>query len=388
MSLIQWIKKHMTALKYDGTLWKLVLDLSTSNPVDIISNINDISSISGRFLSKNNSILYSWGDGLYGQLGDGTWSIRDYPVRVYGLANVISSSGFTNNSAAATGNGTMWIWGEYNFDGIGEKVPKQVNIDKLNTEYQYIDSIEISGQDICQLPLEGNTTLTYTAIVNDQNGVPMADESVNWSVYDSRNNPVSTLNISNDGVLTIDSNAKSDIYFIEARSATDSYVYITMSILLTAPAPVLTGLSWEKGSSYGTTKAATVPDGILKYVVGTANMMVQPKVGDVSSAYKNILNSNTDISVIAGQHIFIVCVDKDGAITNWSDVTVDESNINLELIKGDVNNDSAINALDLALMKLYLLGRTGNINKMCSDINLDGEIDAIDFALLKKQLLN
>jgi hypothetical protein len=170
--------------------------------------------------------------------------------------------------------------------------------------------------------------------------------------------------------------------FIVEKTYTQKDVTLTKVI-----APQLTGFSWEKGSSYGTTKATTLPDGTLKYVVGAANMLSQPKVGKTETAYTKILVSNEDIPVTAGQHIFIVSVNNNGKTTGWADVTVDTENIKAGSAMGDVNDDGAVNAFDFALMKLYLLGKTTNINKMNSDMNMDGEIDALDFALLKKQLL-
>ena len=55
---------------------------------------------------------------------------------------------------------------------------------------------------------------------------------------------------------------------------------------------------------------------------------------------------------------------------------------------GDLNNDGAINALDFALLKKYLMsGISDNINLAAADVNADGSVNAIDFALLKSYLL-
>ncbi len=164
--------------------------------------------------------------------------------------------------------------------------------------------------------------------------------------------------------------------------------HLVKDITLEEIAPQLTGFTWEKGKTEGSTKATVVPAGTLKYIVGVEGSQVQPNVGDAATAYTDILSANTDIAVSAGQHIFIIRVGNDGNIASWADVAVSESNINLGRIQGDVNNDSVVDALDFALMKIYLLGGTANINEINSDINLDGEINAIDFALLKMQLLN
>lgn len=54
---------------------------------------------------------------------------------------------------------------------------------------------------------------------------------------------------------------------------------------------------------------------------------------------------------------------------------------------GDINNDGQINAIDLAILKKYLLDNSTTINKIAADMNSDGIIDAIDFAAFKKLLL-
>lgn len=55
---------------------------------------------------------------------------------------------------------------------------------------------------------------------------------------------------------------------------------------------------------------------------------------------------------------------------------------------GDLNDDGAIDAIDFALMKMYLLDSKTSVNKTNADMNEDSSIDAIDFALLKQQLLS
>lgn len=57
-------------------------------------------------------------------------------------------------------------------------------------------------------------------------------------------------------------------------------------------------------------------------------------------------------------------------------------------LKGDANNDGAVNALDYAALKMYLLNGSGTINTANADINGDGAINALDYAQLKMYLLN
>lgn len=74
------------------------------------------------------------------------------------------------------------------------------------------------------------------------------------------------------------------------------------------------------------------------------------------------------------------------------DVNSDVDNIDLNILTlyGDVNNDDKINSIDLAKLRAYLLGQTGanQINLRNSDLNLDGVVNSIDFAWLWKYLLD
>ncbi|EGD45884.1 glycoside hydrolase family 9 [Ruminiclostridium papyrosolvens DSM 2782] len=58
-----------------------------------------------------------------------------------------------------------------------------------------------------------------------------------------------------------------------------------------------------------------------------------------------------------------------------------------EILYGDVNSDKSVDALDLAAIKLYLLGGSSSIDVKAADTYKDGTIDAIDLATLKKFLL-
>jgi GH43 family beta-xylosidase len=62
-----------------------------------------------------------------------------------------------------------------------------------------------------------------------------------------------------------------------------------------------------------------------------------------------------------------------------------------EIIYGDLNGDKAVNAIDFALMRSYLLGMSGTLPasnwEKAGDLNLDNKINSIDFALLRMYLL-
>lgn len=58
-----------------------------------------------------------------------------------------------------------------------------------------------------------------------------------------------------------------------------------------------------------------------------------------------------------------------------------------DVLYGDINSDKSIDALDLAVLKKYLLDNSVTINTKAADTYKDGSIDSLDFATLKKYLL-
>lgn len=64
--------------------------------------------------------VYAWGDNSFGQLGDGTATMRLTPVKVNGLANVvfISAGGFHN--LALLKDGTVKAWGDNEYGQLGD----------------------------------------------------------------------------------------------------------------------------------------------------------------------------------------------------------------------------------------------------------------------------
>ncbi len=69
---------------------------------------------------------------------------------------------------------------------------------------------------------------------------------------------------------------------------------------------------------------------------------------------------------------------------------VDNIDLNILTLYGDVNNDDKINSIDVANLKAYLLGQisANQINVRNSDLNLDGSVNSIDFAWLWKYILD
>ncbi|MDG0814571.1 NHL domain-containing protein [Cohnella rhizosphaerae] len=91
--------------------------------------------------------------------------------------------------------------------------------------------------------------------------------------------------------------------------------------------------AWAPGSTTGTTQATTLPSvgngHTLKFIVGAAGDKTNPVAGtDAATAgYVDTLSANGDITVSAGQHLYIAEVDASGKIVAWTDVTVSAANV-------------------------------------------------------------
>lgn len=91
-------------------------------------------------------------------------------------------------------------------------------------------------------------------------------------------------------------------------------------------APVLGGFTWQAGSSPGTTRTTSVPaipsGHKLKYIVASAGAFAQPQLGAEASDYPHELVVNSNLSVAAGQHLYIVETDGADRIVKWTDILV------------------------------------------------------------------
>jgi len=48
-------------------------------------------------------------------------------------------------------------------------------------------------------------------------------------------------------------------------------------------------------------------------------------------------------------------------------------------VYGDLNNDSKVNAVDIMMLKRYILGIIDNINLTAADIYFDGVVNSSDY---------
>ena len=170
---------HSLARRNDGTVWSFGLnnygqigDDTTTNrlyPVQVkdatgtgyLSNITMIAAGSEHSLAlDSNGAIWSWGMGIYGQMGNGAAVSKKLPVQAEGVSlnGVTKIASRSDHSLALKNDGTLWAWGRGNYGQLGDNaigiktVPAQVK-DIAGTGY-------ITG--VTAIDGGSNTTLAIT----------------------------------------------------------------------------------------------------------------------------------------------------------------------------------------------------------------------------------
>jgi alpha-tubulin suppressor-like RCC1 family protein len=152
------------AIKTDGTLWTWgcgtygqlgdYTTISKSSPVTIAGGGNNWCRSAGISAIKTDGTLWTWGGGLYGRLGNGTITDKSSPVTTAGGGNnwCLVTGGYNSTTAIKT-DGTLWSWGEGAYGILGN-----------GSEQIYSSPSKISGNNwICvtsQSYQDGYTALT------------------------------------------------------------------------------------------------------------------------------------------------------------------------------------------------------------------------------------
>jgi arabinoxylan arabinofuranohydrolase len=94
-----------------------------------------------------------------------------------------------------------------------------------------------------------------------------------------------------------------------------------------------------------------------------------------------------NVSGVTGQHdLYLKFTGDSGYLFNINYFTFAAGSIVTEKL-GDVNSDGQIDAIDLQLMKKYLLGLGTIENTKLADVDANGDVNALDFSLMKQYLL-
>lgn len=156
-------EEHTAAIKKDGTLWLWGSNNSgqlgnnttvgTSSPIQTLAYGNNWSQVScGPYYTaavKSDGTLWLWGYNSYGELGDSTNTNKSSPVQTAAYGNNWSYVSLGSNSAIATkSDGTLWVWGNNPFGGLGDNttIPKSSPVQTLGTnKYWVVNEDQISA---------------------------------------------------------------------------------------------------------------------------------------------------------------------------------------------------------------------------------------------------
>jgi alpha-tubulin suppressor-like RCC1 family protein len=106
-----------------------------------------------------NGTVMAWGNGDYGELGNGATVDSDVPVQVSGLTGVTAIAAGAIHSIALLGNGTVMAWGgdEYGQLGLGETVTHRTDVPARVIGLSGVSAI--AAGEFYNLALMGNGTV-------------------------------------------------------------------------------------------------------------------------------------------------------------------------------------------------------------------------------------
>jgi alpha-tubulin suppressor-like RCC1 family protein len=128
---------HSMGLADDGTVWVWGYNAEgqhgngSSNPVngvgatpDRVTGLEGVVAIAAGswhcLALTGDGVLWSWGDNLWGQLGDGTTINRFTPTTVTGLGDVVAIGRGGGHTVALRSDGTVWAWGLNDVGQLGD----------------------------------------------------------------------------------------------------------------------------------------------------------------------------------------------------------------------------------------------------------------------------
>jgi alpha-tubulin suppressor-like RCC1 family protein len=107
------------ALRTDGTVWQWAYG-GEPRRVAGLSRVADISAGGGHCLALTvDGCVYAWGGNDYGQLGDGTTTSRQTPVKLP-LMNIVDVSAGFSHSLAVSYDGRTYAWGGNDYGQLGD----------------------------------------------------------------------------------------------------------------------------------------------------------------------------------------------------------------------------------------------------------------------------
>jgi len=143
------------------------------NPFSIISSTGStswttVSAGTNSLAIRNNGTLYTWGQNIYGQLGDSTTVSKSSPIQIAGSWSLISSSN-TGHNLAIKLDGSLFAWGRNTYGELG------INNEFINVSsptqigsYSYT-SVSAGNNNSLAIALNGSVNVLYGWGLNDSN---------------------------------------------------------------------------------------------------------------------------------------------------------------------------------------------------------------------------
>ena len=184
-------ERHSIALRSDGTAWvwgdgysgqlgqgNLVTSDAVATPVPGISGA--VAVAAGFFhclaLLGDGTVL-AWGEGKFGQLGNGATAKSFVPVVVQGLTGVTAISAGANHSLALRRDGTVWAWGDNGSGQLGNPIATSSSTPIQVQELSEVTSIA-SGHYHNLACLQNQTVWCWGKNIFGQIGVPNLNQSL------------------------------------------------------------------------------------------------------------------------------------------------------------------------------------------------------------------
>lgn len=136
--------------------------ISRTSPVSVITEFTDwveIKAADGFTIGlRANGTLWSWGVNTFGQLGDGTATLRISPVSVIGgFTDWIQISAHTQHTLALRSDRTLWAWGNNGSGRLGDNTATNRS-SPISVVGGFTDWIQVSAGSAHSLGLRDNGT--------------------------------------------------------------------------------------------------------------------------------------------------------------------------------------------------------------------------------------
>ncbi len=414
----------------DGQLGDGTTD-NRSVPKKIMSNVASVSL--GGFYSAaitTNGDLYTWGVNNYGALGDGTTkNCSSVPIKIMeNVASISLSLGFYQ-SAAITTNGDLYTWGDNNYGMLGDgtttssSVPVKIDIPPKTSSARISADMPIfftENEEQLIMPYEEQTDKQDETADEVQEEQPMAIAEINDPniVTDHTQAPAPTPDVLPDTAQRFSGLLPNEVYNCYGMKSktsaepfdSDNLLFITQTVSdgsgnlnfsylpdedyanaeifvkamtdFEIPIPVFDRA--EVGEDQVTLSWNAVPNASQYKVYKIMNgVYTENKIVNGTSCTFDQLMSGVTYGFAA-----VSCVNGEWAEPSASDAVYFIIRKQIEVLKGDINDDGTINNKDLILLRTMISEQSSEeaAYSEAADMDDDGKINNKDLILLRTAL--